>query len=662
MEPRRSLPGSASASAGLETASRNVELSTTPMASGRYTDKPLPPLPLNPASFVSSHSVEVTSPFKTPRPTPRRDEDDDAPFFFDWDVQGRSASAKYHVPSQTTEGSDRIRRRLSPKTVPRGPARPSKASQQEGWASVRWDQRRMLATNELAKPRERHTLPKVDIPGFIPSVPPDEILSPQPKQSVQKILRLTGNMSPMTTLSTDSPTLHNSSQKIKQLTGLDYGPRSPWAEDPVPLVEIEDDVSNVSTSGTASTYSNESLEGDNLSPEHAESVFSSSYVESMDEVYTQLTAPKYSTPLPIYRDSRSYSEPLVRDALRLSGFNATDSLARPPIERRESWFRDQDDSDKESLGASSDELSDVTELEGVIDKLFHPTTFSFVSTGPEAAFNSSPALGESSALPLLRPPRRNIWESNLPDDMAFAGHRNDFTTSSDSFNEQAMERCQATTIPPPSPVPSDSFSEHHLIPISNERGLSPQSVPLSPLPPPAPKDDRWLRPRPLDSPGLTTSTQETEASSARFSILTKILTSGSVGSTASNSTHNQRIATQSGCSTVCLGRVSGGEEEDIQQPTSAWSPDTPESGVTTFASAASSIIRRATDGGITTTTTTITTSTSAATTPATAGGGGISSSTARLDEESPKRLWKRALDHAKSKAGVRSRANRKRHK
>lgn len=667
MDPRRSLPGSASAS--------NGDCSTSPTSSGQYTDKPLPPLPRHPASLASSYCVEVNASFRPPRPTPVRDDDDDgdndaydddddddAPFFFDWDVRGRSASAKSYAPTQTPQGSDRTRSRLSPKTVPRG---------SEVWTSVRWDQRRMLATNELAKPRERHTLPKVDLSRIIPSVPPDEILSPQPKQSVQKILRLTGYMSPMTTMSTDSPTLHNSSQKIRQLTGLDYGLRGPWTEDQLPWVELEDEISNVSTSETASTYSNESLEGDNLSTGHSESVFSSSHVGSVDEVYTQLTAPKYSAPPPAFRDSRSYSEPLVRDALRLSGFNATDSLARPLIERRESWFHEQDDSDTESLSVSSDEHSDVTELQDVMDKSYHQTAFSLVSTGSETTSNSGPALvGKSFASPPLRPQLRYKGESNLPDDMAFAGHRNDFSTSPDYFNEQPLERYQATNLSPPSPVPSDCISQHHFLPTSDEREPSPLSVPLSPLSPPAmnAEDDHWLPLRTFYSPGLITSLHQTEVSSARFSTLSRILTSDgpdSPASPTSNSIHNQRKAAQSGGGAVYLGGVSAGAD-DMQQSTSTWSPDTPDSEIATFAVTAPSIMRRATDAGITTSTT----PTLPAITPATAGGGRrgagsdgrTSSRSDQAGQESPKGLWKRALGHAKSRAGVRSKADKKRHK
>lgn len=620
----------------------------------RYADKPLPPLPLNPATFASSASLDDT---------------EATPFFVNYGMQGRSASARSLVLSQPSEGSDSSRPRPKP-------------SQQEGWTPIRWEQRRFLPTNELAKARERHTLPKVDVLNLIPTIPPDDILSPQPKQSVHKILRLTGNMSLVTTLSADSPTLHNSSQKIKQLTGLDLTPKAPWVEDQIPLVEVEDDVSNLHTAETASMHSNESVEADALSVEHAESIFRSSYIESVDEVYTQLTAPKYSTPATSFRDSRSYSEPLVRDALRLSGFIATDSLARLPTtdkklaEQRESWFRDHD-SDVESQHASSDEYSDVTELEHTADKLYHQTTSPLARDGPTQAYNSSPALGESStSSPPPRPSRGDTWEGNLPDDMAFAGYKGNSVTSPRLLNELAMDRHESATLPPPLPSlftttegshRQEGLSKRRL---TNGRGPSQLSLPLSPLPLPAAKGGRWAHhPRVPDSPDL--SADETEVSSPRYPLLTKLLTSGTAsgGHVIDNSHYNLNNYSISAYwaqserggglfSTAISISPQKSSGNETQQPMSTWSPDTPESGISTFAAAASAIEQRDTDDAVTTTpavnpTTPVTPVTPVAT--AAGGAGSLGSPTSQDgDVYSPKGLWKRALGHAKSKTGRRS--------
>ncbi|KAK5657071.1 hypothetical protein OQA88_3598 [Cercophora sp. LCS_1] len=54
----------------------------------------------------------------------------------------------------------------------------------------------------------------------VPNTPPDELLSPQPRSSVPKILQLT-TVRPAKSNSSSSPSGHNSPHKIKQLTGID---------------------------------------------------------------------------------------------------------------------------------------------------------------------------------------------------------------------------------------------------------------------------------------------------------------------------------------------------------------------------------------------------------------------------------------------------------
>lgn len=645
-------------------------------------------------------------------PKPRRDQDD-ATFFFDWDTEGRSASARSQAPSQTMGGKDRPKRRLSPKTVPRDLPKPSKFTQQDAWSSIRWEQRSLPPASEFAKSRERHTLPKVDVPNYLPNIPPGEILSPQPKQSVQKILRLTGMISPTTILSADAPTLHNSSQKIKQLTGHDFAPPRPWTDDEADLVEVEDGMSNVSTAETASVCSNESLDGDALSIGHAESTFSSSYVESVDDVFTQLTAPKHSAPPARFRDSRSYSEPLVRDALRLSGFIATDSLARVPSSnkraqgKRESWYRDCE-SDRESTSTSSSEHSDVTELEETVDKLRLQMTLSFIGNGTENIFRNSTTFGETLVSKLPNPPHRDLPESHVPDDMAFAGQRSDFVTRPSQATEQAMDRFQSATLPPPSPTSfymdgsrrQGSLSERRLT--NSDRGSSPLSLrlPISsdlpPPPPPPPKSARRMFPRASDS--SEASVRDADIGSAQSPLLTRILTNGTAsGSHATNSSSNNKILNPhspvqirgnggpSIPSRPGLSRMGSGSMNEPQQPTSAWSPDTPDTpesgtgtGITAFAAVAQHLVRRATDGGGVPTLSTfgstsstfndsapsISTSASTgtvvtATPPISAAVDRGKSSVTPLHSEPGRGKWKKALDHAKSKAGMKSKADRK---
>jgi len=82
----------------------------------------------------------------------------------------------------------------------------------------------------------------------VPSTPPDELLSPQPKASVQKILKLT-SLRPIGNNSS-SPSGHDSPRKVKQLTGMDIG-----FDDSYRKVLAEDQMSTMSTISPLSTRS-----------------------------------------------------------------------------------------------------------------------------------------------------------------------------------------------------------------------------------------------------------------------------------------------------------------------------------------------------------------------------------------------------------------------
>lgn len=129
-------------------------------------------------------------------------------------------------------------------------------------------------------PRSR-SLPENDA-SSIPTTPSDEILSPQPRHSRQKILRLTGNISPSMSLASLTPSLHNSQQKVKQLTGLDV--------EPDVLQYPFDEVSPVSP--TSSTYSREGLEATISEPDSDASDYT--LHSDFNGVTTQLTAPSFS--------------------------------------------------------------------------------------------------------------------------------------------------------------------------------------------------------------------------------------------------------------------------------------------------------------------------------------------------------------------------------
>ncbi|POS81478.1 hypothetical protein DHEL01_v200100 [Diaporthe helianthi] len=165
-------------------------------------------------------------------------------------------------------------------------------------------------------PRSR-SLPEND-GSSIPTTPSNEILSPQPRHSRQKILRLTGNISPSMNLASFEPSQHNSQQKIKQLTGLDVGSSISGESQPNPLLQpVHDEVSPVSPS--ESIYSVEGLEATISEPDSD----ASDYTLHSDAagVATQLTAPSFSAP-PSRPVSTGPESPATR--VRLSSFAMRD--------------------------------------------------------------------------------------------------------------------------------------------------------------------------------------------------------------------------------------------------------------------------------------------------------------------------------------------------
>lgn len=165
-------------------------------------------------------------------------------------------------------------------------------------------------------PRSR-SLPENDA-SSIPTTPSNEILSPQPRHSRQKILRLTGNISPSMSLASLTPSLHNSQQKIKQLTGLDVGSRSSSESQPDALQYPFDEVSPVSP--TSSTYSREGLEATISEPDSD----ASDYTLHSDPngVTTQLTAPGASSSQPNFTAPDS---PTTRFRLNSFAFREPDA-------------------------------------------------------------------------------------------------------------------------------------------------------------------------------------------------------------------------------------------------------------------------------------------------------------------------------------------------
>lgn len=344
---------------GADTMAAGIDTETfaPPSNSTDYARKPLPALPpRDRRSVASSFSSEVSHAFAIPR-VPR----EGSPLIFDWEREGSGKSVRL---SQQALFEDVSALKLRPRKVPVPAIRMTMAptttttTQQAACPpaplpgatpSLLGTERRILPNmadfDAMPASAFYQTLPTIDTYQLkAHPVPSHEILSPQPKSSVQKILQLTGNMSPNTSVSQDAPSLHNSTQKIRQLTGLDIGLRK--------LHPVAEEASGAGgggsgsggggsgSGGSSSTYSaelEEVPEEEDASSyfEPADSVYSPSYAESVSElVTTPLTIPRYTQPasIPRHIPNALENESSVAAALRLSGFVAAGESLIPPEE------------------------------------------------------------------------------------------------------------------------------------------------------------------------------------------------------------------------------------------------------------------------------------------------------------------------------------------
>ncbi|KAH8775479.1 hypothetical protein F5883DRAFT_518888 [Diaporthe sp. PMI_573] len=170
----------------------------------------------------------------------------------------------------------------------------------------------LVTDDRSVTPRSR-SLPENDA-SSIPTTPSNEILSPQPRHSRQKILRLTGNITTNMSLASFEPSQHNSQQKIKQLTGLDVGSSSSSENQTDSLLHpFQNGVSPVSP--TSSAYSVDGLEATISEPDSDASDYT--LHSDTNGVATQLTAPSFSAS-PSRPTSTGPGSPTTR--VRLSSF------------------------------------------------------------------------------------------------------------------------------------------------------------------------------------------------------------------------------------------------------------------------------------------------------------------------------------------------------
>ncbi|TLD29349.1 hypothetical protein PspLS_03772 [Pyricularia sp. CBS 133598] len=237
-----------------------------------YGSKPLPPAPAM-RSAASSMRSELSKAFRTPR---RSGDFEDHHFHYERDGQDSisvmlDASVTDHDKHQrmdhcTNYSGDSY---LSPQPSPLYSNRFSQGSYQSSHSQGSYqgyqDQchnhhhHRPLGAHpfdhQSARYEDPYVLPKLGT-SFL-CIPPDEILSPQPKSSISKILQIAGHGSkPITSPSIKSPTGHNSANKISQMMGLDTT-ASTWHAHAASCL---DEISPVSPISSAASLYSQDLE------------------------------------------------------------------------------------------------------------------------------------------------------------------------------------------------------------------------------------------------------------------------------------------------------------------------------------------------------------------------------------------------------------------
>lgn len=237
-----------------------------------YGSKPLPPAPAR-RSVASSMRSELSNAFRTPRRSGdfedrlvshERDGQDSISVMLDASVTDYD---KHQRTARRTNYSDDSY--LSPQPSPIYSNRFSQGSYLSSYSqgSYRGYQDQSHGHHhpphsgaygfDRQSPRDEdpYVLPKLGT--SFPCIPPDEILSPQPKSSISKILQIAGHGSkPITSPSIKSPTGHNSANKISQMTGLDTT-ASTWHANAASYI---DEISPVSPISSAASLYSQDLE------------------------------------------------------------------------------------------------------------------------------------------------------------------------------------------------------------------------------------------------------------------------------------------------------------------------------------------------------------------------------------------------------------------
>ncbi|KAK7737456.1 hypothetical protein SLS53_006529 [Cytospora paraplurivora] len=303
------------------------------------------------------------------------------------------------------------------------------------------------------------------------------------------------------------PTLHNSSQKIKQLTGLDIAWGGSDRSQRRSSQALQEGVSPLSVS--SSMYSQEGLETTISEPDMESSIYSYQYSytdDELDQLAIPLSPPEFgASPL------LSISTPPVPPTSMPSGFYGGSNLEALSQVRSVPPAEDESQPGQES-SANSWTSSWGSSLTDPVVGLYHNTTSDIAKsrTTPYGA-----RCGGAKYSPLPAVVQRSIEWDDRPDEM-LQKSRLDLSFSSSSLPPTSIDPLRKT----------ESFSERRA---SGRSRIPPPLVPSRE----APKPGRYSLPRrtpyPPSSSGMRSAFDDDDGGK-RFPILSKVFGSGSGGS------------------------------------------------------------------------------------------------------------------------------------
>ncbi|PSS03538.1 hypothetical protein BD289DRAFT_478385 [Coniella lustricola] len=558
----------------------HIHVFAPPLNRTGYESKALPPLPTQRRSLTSPLSEDLAQALSSKRAYAA----DDKPFFFEWEREHHGNAVSLFQRPQSLESSPFIK--LTPRPYSAGileetqrldylfldeVTEPHQSSRTKSKASSAISQHTAPC---VAPVRVRTCLePTIDAAIVQTSPGSREHFSSQPRTSIPKLLQLIGNTSAPASFSIDTPTLHDSSSKIQQLTGLDVREmRSSQDHLQTLCQEIPSVCSEASSTFTGEDYS------ESMPYDLAESDRSLSYVDSIDAVRTPLAPPRFSP-----FNSRPGQQLLDPNHNRSSPAAATssDSIFRPNRLRSDALAPHDRTGNVAAISASatpsdepaSDRLSFMTSLSSEISD----SEWELEPTAAELYHDTATSIAKSACLSTeghYSPPslRHVAWDSDAPNPLATVPSRytSVTTTTTTTTANSRNSRSDSSETTGHSPFGSlhlfhNPFRRSKDRSISERRGQHPArlwgsesssasaTAPSSYSPPPSATNaslspatythsftplQRQSTPYPPVSCTIKTAVDEAETNGRRSSLLARIM-SGASGSTNTSTNVNE---------------------------------------------------------------------------------------------------------------------------